>query len=82
MWLGGTARVPIVAAALALHASIAAAQSNIGKAASVKNQVEDLLEGQQARHLSSGNAVHFSELIRSGACEWLSGPAYRRRKKS
>jgi hypothetical protein len=66
MWLGGTARVSIVAAALTLHASIAAAQSNIGKAASVKNQVEGLLEGQQARHLSSGNAVHSSELIRSG----------------
>ena len=65
-WLGGTARVSMVATVLALHASIAAAQSNIGKAASVKNQVEGLVEGQQARHLSSGNAVHSNELIRSG----------------
>ena len=55
-----------IAAALAMQSSICAAQqSNIGRAASIRNQVEGVLEGQ-SRHLSSGNSVHSNELIRSG----------------
>ena len=65
MWSGRPPRALIIAAALALQSSICAAQSNIGKAATVRKQVEGIIEGQ-TRNLSSGNAVHSNELIRSG----------------
>jgi hypothetical protein len=55
----------IVAAALALAPSISLAQSNIGSAASVRNQVEGVIGGQ-THTLSTGSAVHANELIRSG----------------
>jgi hypothetical protein len=60
------ARSALVAAAgLALQPSISVAQSSIGSAASVKNQVEGVLGGQ-TQTLSTGSAVHSNELIRSG----------------
>jgi hypothetical protein len=55
----------MVAAGLALQPSISLAQSNIGSAASVRNQVEGVLGGR-TNTLSSGSAVHSNELIRSG----------------
>jgi hypothetical protein len=55
----------MIAAALALQPSICGAQSNIGSAASVRNQVEGILGGQ-TNNLSSGSSVHSNELIRSG----------------
>ena len=66
MWSGRRPQMFTIAAALALQSSICAAQqSNIGKAATVRKQVEGIIEGQ-TRNLSSGNAVHSNELIRSG----------------
>jgi hypothetical protein len=55
----------VVAAGLALQPSISLAQSNIGNAASVRNQVEGIIGGQ-THTLSTGSAVHSNELIRSG----------------
>ena len=55
----------MVATGLALQPSISLAQSNIGSAASVRNQVEGILGGQ-TNTLSSGSTVHSNELIRSG----------------
>jgi hypothetical protein len=55
----------MVAAGLALQPSMSFGQSNIGSAASVRNQVEGILGGR-TNALSSGSAVHANELIRSG----------------
>ena len=55
----------MVATGLALQPSISLAQSNIGNASSVRNQVEGILGGQ-TNTLSSGSTVHSNELIRSG----------------
>jgi hypothetical protein len=55
----------MVATAFALQPSICGAQSGIGSAASVRNQVEGI-RGGQPRSLSSGSAVYSQELIRSG----------------
>src|SRR5260370_33830520 len=55
----------MIATALALQPSICGAQSNIGRAASVRNQVEGILSGQ-THSLSSGSTIHSNELLRSG----------------
>jgi hypothetical protein len=55
----------MIATAFALQPSICSAQSSIGSAASVRNQVEGIRGGQQ-RSLSIGSAVYSQELIRSG----------------
>jgi FecR protein len=65
MSFGWQARALMISAALAVQPSICDAQSNIGSAASVRNQVEGILGGQ-TQALSSGSAVHSNELIRSG----------------
>ena len=65
MWPGWQFPAWMIATALALQPSICGAQSNIGSAASVRNQVEGILGGQ-TQSLSSGSAVHSNELIRSG----------------
>jgi len=59
------ARALIILAALALQPSIGLAQTNIGRAASVRNLVEAILGGE-THDLSSGKAIHSNELIRSG----------------
>jgi hypothetical protein len=55
----------MIATALVVQPSVCTAQSNIGSAASVRNQVEGILGGQ-TQTLSSGSSVHANELIRSG----------------
>src|SRR5215468_9288116 len=55
----------MIATAFAFQPSICGAQSSIGSAASVRNQVEGI-RGGQPRSLSMGSAVYSQELIRSG----------------
>ena len=65
MFFGWRPAAFMIATALSLQPSICAAQSNIGSASSVRNQVDGVIGGQ-TRSLSSGSAVHSNELIRSG----------------
>ena len=51
-------------ALLALNTSLAFAQSRIGSAATVTNQVEGILRGS-ARSLAAGSDVHANELVRT-----------------
>jgi hypothetical protein len=58
-------RALVLAGALAVAPSLCYAQSNIGKAAVVRNQVQGIL-AERTNQLASGSSVHSNELIRSG----------------
>ena len=65
MYFGWRPSALMIATALALQPSVCSAQSNIGNAASVRNQVEGITRRANSS-LLSGSAVHSNELIRSG----------------
>lgn len=58
-------RVIATASLLALQSTLCVAQSNIGSAKFIRNQVQGIL-GEQTNRLSSGSSVRSNELIRSG----------------